>query len=286
MLNRIETALSVALAKATGSCPPKLAAAMNYAVFPGGHRLRPKLCLTVAKACGDDAPEAADAAASAIEFLHCASLVHDDLPCFDDAEIRRGKLSVHKLHGEPIAVLAGDTLIVLAFETIVRGAMAHPQRAVGLVSLVGQAAGAPHGICAGQAWESEAIIPITDYHRAKTSSLFAAATASGALAAGHDPELWRCLGERIGSAYQVADDIRDAYASVEETGKPAHQDAAHSRPNAVQEFGLSGAMRWLDQLIEEAVESIPRCPGQALLKGAIKAEAAHFLPEDIAIRVA
>jgi geranylgeranyl diphosphate synthase type II len=286
MLNRIETALTGAIAQASASCPPRLAAAMNHAVFPGGHRLRPRLCLTVAKACGDQDPAAADAAAAAIELLHCASLVHDDLPCFDDADLRRGKATVHKVHGEPIAVLAGDTLIVLAFETIVRGAATRPERAVGLVRLIGQAAGAPHGICAGQAWESETIIPITDYHRAKTSSLFAAATASGALAAGHDPEKWRCLGERIGSAYQVADDIRDAYASVEEMGKPVGQDAAHSRPNAVQEFGLVGAMRWLDQLIEEAVESIPACPGQALLKAAIKTEATHFLPEDIAIRVA
>jgi geranylgeranyl diphosphate synthase, type II len=286
MRNRIETALHQALAKATSSCPPRLAAAMEHAVFPGGHRLRPRLCLTVARACGDGEPVAADAAAAAIEFIHCASLVHDDLPCFDDADLRRGRSTVHKVHGEPIAVLAGDTLIILAFETIVRGAALHPERAVGLVRLIGQAAGAPYGICAGQAWESETIIPITDYHRAKTSSLFAAATASGALAAGHEPESWRCLGERIGSAYQVADDIRDAVSSVEESGKPVGQDAAHSRPNAVQEFGLHGALGWLDQLIEEAVESLPACPGQGLLKGAIRAEAAHFLPEDIAIRAA
>ncbi len=286
MLNRIELALKGALAEATGRCPPKLAAALEAAVFPGGHRLRPRLCLTVAKACGDSDPKAADAAAAAIELLHCGSLVHDDLPCFDDADTRRGRPSVHKAHGEPIAVLAGDTLIVLAFETIVRGAAADPARAAGLVRVIGQAAGAPHGICAGQAWESETIIPISDYHRAKTGSLFAAATSSGALAAGHEPDAWRCLGERIGSAYQVADDIRDAVLSEEDIGKPLGQDAAHNRPNAVKELGLQGAKRWLDRLIEEAVESIPACPGQSLLKGAMRQEAARFLPEDIAIRAA
>ena len=104
--------------------PPLLASALRYAVFPGGHRIRPQLCLAVARACGDERSRSADAAAAAIELLHCASLVHDDLPCFDDADMRRGKPSVHAQFGEPIAVLAGDALIVLAFETLAREASA------------------------------------------------------------------------------------------------------------------------------------------------------------------
>ncbi|WP_246683072.1 polyprenyl synthetase family protein, partial [Methylobacterium sp. WL9] len=106
---RIETALDAAVAHAEApGAPPRLAEAIRYAVFPGGHRIRPRLCLSVARACGDDDPAAADAAAAAIELLHCASLVHDDLPCFDDAPMRRQKASVHVAFGEPLAVLTGD----------------------------------------------------------------------------------------------------------------------------------------------------------------------------------
>ncbi len=286
MMPRIETAMQAALAITQTSCPPKLAAALSYAVFPGGHRLRPRLAITVALACGDPDPAAADAAACAIEFLHCASLVHDDLPCFDDADLRRGKLTVHKAFGEPLAVLVGDALIVLAFETIARGVTLHPGKMPGLVRLVALAGGAPHGICAGQAWESEPMIPIAEYHRAKTSSLFAAATASGALAAGHDPDLWRTLGERLGCAYQVADDIRDAADTSDEMGKPAGQDAARGRPNAVLELGMTGAINWLDRLIAEAVEAIPQCPGQMALKVAIEREATSFLPAELHVRAA
>src|SRR5271165_3969752 len=118
---RIEETLerAIGLAQAAGA-PPLLASALHYAVFPGGHRIRPQLCLAVAAACGDAHPAAASAAAAAIELLHCASLVHDDLPCFDDADTRRGKPSVHARFGTPIALLAGDALIVLAFETMAR----------------------------------------------------------------------------------------------------------------------------------------------------------------------
>ena len=94
--------------------------------LPGGHRIRPQLCLAVSTACGDARSGAADAAAAAIELLHCASLVHDDLPCFDDADTRRGKPSVHAQFGAPLAVLTGDALIVMAFETLAREVSADP----------------------------------------------------------------------------------------------------------------------------------------------------------------
>ena len=111
--------------------PPLLAAAMRHAVFPGGARIRPQLCLAVARACGDAHPALADAAAAAIELLHCASLVHDDLPCFDDAATRRGQPSVHAAYGERLAVLAGDALIVLAFQTLAAAARAGHAAAAG-----------------------------------------------------------------------------------------------------------------------------------------------------------
>src|SRR6201985_621642 len=124
---RIERALdeAVGLAGQPG-CPPRLAAAMRAAVFPKGARVRPRLCHAVASACGDDEPSATDAAGAAIELLHCASLVHDDLPCFDNAALRRGRPSVHAAFGEPLAVLAGDALIVLAFQNMAPPAGSRP----------------------------------------------------------------------------------------------------------------------------------------------------------------
>src|ERR1700712_2501534 len=102
---RIERILDIAVAYAEApGAPPRLAEAIRYAVFPGGHRIRPRLCLAVAAACGDDDPAAAAGGAAAIELLHCASLVHDDLPCFDEAETRRQKPTVHIAFGEPLAV--------------------------------------------------------------------------------------------------------------------------------------------------------------------------------------
>jgi hypothetical protein len=107
----------------TTQCPPLLAQAMEYAVFPGGARVRPQLCMAVALANNSSDRPLAAAAATAVEFLHCASLVHDDLPCFDDATERRGKPSVHAKFGERIAVLTGDALIVAAFQTLAVHAM-------------------------------------------------------------------------------------------------------------------------------------------------------------------
>src|SRR3712207_3062184 len=141
-VSRIERALSIALEHAEGAGgPPRLGKAMEHAVFPRGARVRPRLCLAVSAACGEDDPAAADAAAAAIELLHCASLVHDDLPCFDNADMRRGRPSVHRAFGEPLAVLAGDALIVLAFQTIARGAGASPRRLGALLEVVGAAVG-------------------------------------------------------------------------------------------------------------------------------------------------
>ena len=130
---------ALAIAEAPGR-PPRLAEAMRYAVFPRGARVRPRLCLAVAMACGEDVPELTDGAAAAIELLHCASLVHDDLPCFDDAATRRGRPALHLAFGEPLAVLAGDALIVLAFQTLGRFAHA-PQRLALLLMTVSRSVG-------------------------------------------------------------------------------------------------------------------------------------------------
>ncbi len=279
---RIERALEAALADGCSEhTPSRLAAALHYAVFPGGARVRPRLCLAVASACGADDGKIVDAAASSIEFLHCASLVHDDLPCFDDAEIRRGKASVHRAFDERLAVLAGDALIVLAFETIARVALRSPERSIRLMQAVGASVGIPHGIVSGQAWECETQVDLSRYHQQKTGALFSGAAVVGATAAGGDAESWRPLGERLGEAYQVADDIRDVASDPAELGKPVGQDVALGRPSAARELGLAGAVSYLQDLVDSAVEAIPACPGADALRQLILAETHRFLPDEL-----
>lgn len=279
-VTRIEAALAEALDLATGpGCPPGLAAAVRYAVFPGGSRLRPRLCLAVARACGERHPAATDAAAAALELLHCASLIHDDLPCFDDAPTRRGRPSVHQAFGQPLAVLAGDALIVLAFETLARAAGGANLSL--LLLTVARSVGMPAGIAAGQAWESEPDAELVSYQRAKTGALFAGATMAGAAATGNDPSVWSTLGERLGEAYQVVDDIRDVAANPSELGKPAGRDLALGRPNAARQLGLEGALARLDRLVAEAEAAIPPCPGADELRSLVRRQAHRFLPQGI-----
>ncbi|MET3692385.1 geranylgeranyl diphosphate synthase type II [Methylobacterium goesingense] len=242
--------------------------------------------MSVARACGDDDPAASDAAAAAIELLHCASLVHDDLPCFDDAPLRRGQPSVHAAFGEPLAVLAGDALIVSAFETLARGAARSPKRLAALVGLVARAAGSPAGIAAGQAWESEPNVALTEYQQAKTGALFAAATVTGAAAAGAPSLPWRLLGECLGEAYQVADDLRDVACRQEEVGKPVGRDSTLGRPNAAALLGMGGALARLRRLVREAIEVIPDCPGAETLRAEIEAQTRLFLPASLARELA
>ena len=283
VMTRIERSLQAALAR-TGlpGCPPRLGRAMHHAVFPRGARIRPRLCLAVAAACGEDAPEVSDAAASAIELLHCASLVHDDLPCFDDAATRRGRPSVHAAFGQPLAVLAGDALIVLAFQTLAQGVAAAPARLGPLMMTIGLSVGVPCGIVAGQAWECEDSVDLAEYQREKTGALFAAATVAGAASAGAEAAPWRTLGAWLGEAFQVADDILDSTASAEKVGKPVGQDVAHDRPNAVRELGLSGAIGRLEDLAARAVSAVPRCPGQSALQRHIRTETMRLLPQELA----
>ncbi len=282
-IERIERALAHAIDRADGvSGPPGLMAAVRYAVFPGGARIRPRLCLAVAKACGDDQPVCSNAAATAIELLHCASLVHDDLPCFDDAALRRGRPSVPRAFGERLAVLTGDALIVLAFQSLARAGDASPRRLPVLLVTLSRAAGMPMGIVAGQAWECEPQVSLSDYQIAKTGALFAAATAAGAASAGADAGPWHAIGERIGEAYQVADDLRDVLAEVDEIGKPVGQDQALGRPNAVHHLGVAGAVQRLEHLVKDALDSMPACPGAAELRAHILAETHRLLPRKLA----
>jgi geranylgeranyl diphosphate synthase type II len=136
----------------------------------------------------------------------------------------------------------------------------------------------PFGIVAGQAWESEQNIPLALYQRAKTGALFAAATAAGAASAGHDPEPWRRVGDFIGEAYQVADDLKDVYGSAADLGKPTGQDEALGRPNAVAQLGFEGAVNRLKNLLSEARAAIPPCSGAADFHSELLSQATRLMP--------
>jgi geranylgeranyl diphosphate synthase type II len=279
---RIESALEVALERGeSGAAPPKLAAALRHAIFPGGARVRPQLTLAIARACGDDAPDLADAAAVAIEMLHCASLVHDDLPCFDDAATRRGRPSVHAVFGEPLAVLAGDALIIMALEGVARAGAPTPTRLAPLMLAITRGVGMPAGIIAGQAFESEPNPDVEAYHRAKTGALFVAAVTCGAIAAGADPLPWRALGDHLGSAYQVADDLLDAVTASGDCDKPTGQDSALGRPSLVAELGIAGAYARLETLVAQASAAVPDCDGADSLRGLVRAQAMRLAPRQL-----
>lgn len=239
--------------------PPRLREAIIHAVFPGGARLRPRLTLAIAEGYGG-AIETAAVAAAAVELLHCASLVHDDLPCFDDAPVRRGRPSVHKAFGEPMAVLVGDALIVAAFASVQR---ALPSG----VTILAEAAGAARGIVGGQAWELEPSGPpdLVTYHRAKTAALFEAAAALGAASCGLPTARFIAFGRAIGLAYQVADDLADALSTEASMGKPVGRDALLGRPTALVS-GVDVARARLQRAAAEARAAVPSGPGAAMLE--------------------
>lgn len=260
---RIEDGLRRALRRLEGPAqPPRLRAALSDAVFPAGGRIRPRMCLAIADACGATTP-LAEAAAVAVELVHCASLVHDDLGCFDDAALRRGRPTVQRAYGEAVAVLVGDGLIALAFEVIAAAAEHAPLGAARLIQLLASAMGAGRGLVAGQAWELEPVLSLRAYHRAKTGALFEAAAVMGAVAAGADPAPWQRMAAAIGEAYQIADDLADALGSACTLGKPVGQDATHHRPSAADTLGIDGAFARLGVLRDEALAALPEVPGRA-----------------------
>ncbi len=279
---RLEPALREALARLTGGdCPPRLAQAIEYAVFPPGNRLRPRLCYAVADALGDDAPSLTDRAAVALEFLHGASLVQDDLPAFDDAPDRRGRPALHRVFGEALAVLAADALIIGAFEHLGDGVAVHADRAQRLISTVAHGVGSRCGAVAGQAWESESHVDLERYHRAKTAALFEAATGAGAVAAGHDPRPWQAVGSWLGRAYQIADDMAD--------GSPAGaggSDATLGRPNALRSLGPATSIARFEQCAARALAAVPCCTNRGTILRFLDDMLRRFHPAQTAPRAA
>jgi geranylgeranyl diphosphate synthase type II len=240
----------------------RLARAMRYAVFAGGKRLRPALVLECCGAAGGR-PEDAMAAACAVEMIHAYSLVHDDLPAMDDDDLRRGKPSLHRAFDEATAVLAGDALLALAFETALK--TGPPAVALEVTRTLARAAG-PERLVAGQLIDMTlegsraTLADIEDVHVRKTAALVEASCRAGALIARDGPdeavEALSRYGRALGRAFQIADDILDATSTPEELGKTPGKDAAAGKATYPAVAGLDGARARAGQLADEAAAAL------------------------------
>jgi len=240
----IEAALEKLL-PAESAPPASIHRAMRYSVFAGGKRIRPILCYESAKLFGPDA-DAAIPVGCALEFIHTYSLVHDDLPALDNDDLRRGKATNHKVFGEAMAILAGDALLTLAFQTLANS-LIEPARRVRVISEIAAAAGTVNGMVGGQVADLEAEKKPADatmleyIHRSKTAALICGSIVAGALAGGasdEDVERLRRFGGQIGWAFQVVDDILDVSESSASLGKTAGKDQAQQKATYPALYGL------------------------------------------------
>jgi geranylgeranyl diphosphate synthase type II len=229
-------------------------------VFAGGKRIRPILCLEAARIFGAEV-EHALYPGCAIEFIHTYSLIHDDLPALDNDDLRRGKPTCHKKFGEATAILAGDALLTLAFQTIVASPVSAERRAA-IVTEIAAAAGTVNGMVGGQVADLEAegkpVAPeMLEYiHRSKTAALIRASVTSGALSAGaaaDDVARLRRFGETIGWAFQVTDDILDVEESSAALGKTAGKDVAQQKATYPAVFGLEKSHEIANELSAKAI---------------------------------
>jgi geranylgeranyl diphosphate synthase, type II len=258
----VDAALQRYLPKPTAR-PNTIHKAMRYSVFAGGKRLRPILCLAAAESCGGDAV-AASPLACAVECIHTYSLIHDDLPCMDDDDLRRGVPTSHKMFGEGIAVLAGDALLTFAFELAaeVPGWPRYPLKAI--VRELAVSAGS-RNLIAGQVVDLESEgkrVPLQllrFIHESKTAALLRAAIRLGAMSANATPARLESLsrfGMALGLAFQVIDDILDVTQSSEILGKSAGKDVAAEKATYPSVVGLEESRKAAKKLTEEAHRSL------------------------------
>lgn len=262
--HRTETALGTILPDAA-IAPQRLHEAMRYAALGGGKRVRPLLVHAAGEIAGAD-PERLDRVACAVELIHAYSLVHDDLPCMDDDVLRRGKPTVHVEYDEATALLVGDALQALAFQTIAEGRVNDdPAVQLEMVTLLGRASGS-RGMAGGQAIDLGAVgkqltrEELEFMHIHKTGALIRAAVLLGAqCGAPLAPDALARLdryGKLVGLLFQVVDDILDAQADTATLGKTAGKDADQNKPTYVTLLGLSEARTLADVLLADARDAI------------------------------
>jgi geranylgeranyl diphosphate synthase type II len=243
--------------------PSSIHRAMRYSVQAGGKRVRPILCLESARIFATDVTPVLPVAC-ALEFIHTYSLIHDDLPALDNDDLRRGKPTCHKKFGEAAAILAGDALLTLAFETLANAPI-DPARRVAILSHVAASAGTVNGMVGGQVAdleaEGKAVQPadLEYIHRSKTAALIRASVVAGAIAGGaNDEEVahLKRFGETIGWAFQVVDDILDVEESSAALGKTAGKDAAQQKATYPSLYGLEKSRLFAKELESRAMAEI------------------------------
>lgn len=260
---RIDAALEALLPLETEP-PPTLHRGMRYAVLGPGKRVRPLLCLAAAEAIAGHANREAVHLGCAIEFVHAYSLAHDDLPCMDDDDFRRGRPTTHKVFGEAMAVLVGDALLTLAFE-ICAGCPANERSAGGdYAAALARAAGS-RGMVGGQVadLEAERTAPSADavrfIHENKTARLLACAVELGGMAAGADDACLgalRTYGHNIGLAFQIVDDLLDVTGDLASLGKLAGADEARGKATWPAVVGVEQSKRDADDLLRHALATL------------------------------
>ncbi len=244
------------------SASPRLLSAMRYAALGAGKRLRPFLVIESARLFNVPVASALRVGA-ALECVHCYSLVHDDLPAMDNDDLRRGKPTAHKKFDEATAILAGDSLLTLAFE-ILAGADTHPDTAVriALVLELAQASGM-NGMAGGQMLDIEAeagaaqtLDSIIRIQAHKTGALFRFACQAGAIMAGADPTPLRRYADDIGLAFQIADDLLDLESSPEALGKATQKDLQRGKATIASLMGRDAAQLKAQELVESAIAAL------------------------------
>ena len=238
--------------------------AMSYSLMAGGKRIRPVLLLECCRMCGGDV-ESALPFAGAVEMIHTYSLIHDDLPCMDDDDLRRGRPTNHKVYGEATAVLAGDGLLTAAFEFMLEPPAAiPPERALEAAAILARAAGG-RGMVGGQVLDMSGeghalgLSEVEELQRLKTGALIAAAAEMGCVLAGASEEQRRGAvryAQCLGLAFQIQDDILDVVGDETTLGKPVGSDAKREKTTFVTLKGLEACRELVDRLTAEAVEAL------------------------------
>lgn len=274
---RVEAYLKDCLGLLPG-LPEGLRAAMDYSLLAGGKRLRPVLCLTFAKAFGENEgtclsiTDAAMPFAASIECIHTYSLIHDDLPAMDDDDLRRGRPSNHKQFDEATAILAGDALVTDAFFLMASVAGLLPaDRVISAISCMALSAGSP-GMVGGQYYDmkyteakSATLEQLRAMHAMKTGALITASCLTGAILGGADSEAQKAVaayGKALGSAFQIMDDVLDVIGDEAVLGKPIGSDAESGKPTYPSLLGLEQSRALAREEAEKAIAALPQAGTQ------------------------
>ena len=252
--------------------PASIHRAMRYSLFAGGKRIRPILAIAAARSVSDS-PDGIEHAACTLELIHTYSLIHDDLPALDNDDLRRGRPTCHKVFGDAMAILAGDSLLTLAFEVLSRLPLVDAERKIRLVEELARASGTVGGMIGGQVndIEGEKRTPtahlLDSIHKAKTGALLRASVRMGAIYAGASEEELAALseyGEHVGLAFQIVDDVLDVEASSESLGKTAGKDVAVQKATYPAIVGLEKSRKIAEQLTDKAFAALRIFKGKAI----------------------